>query len=130
MDGGRTVAVGERADLVAELLRVVGLKESTAALRSRLPLAVPALFELFVKANGRNRCRTGSCPISSNSSSGGLISGVATVSSRCATRAVLPRVSSSTGWCGFGRCKERSWSSAASTRGDCGGLIVDRRDHP
>jgi hypothetical protein len=25
------------------------LKESTAALRSRLPLAVPALFELFVK---------------------------------------------------------------------------------
>jgi hypothetical protein len=48
-NGGRTVAVGERADLLAELLRVVGLKESIAALRSRLPLAVPALFELFVK---------------------------------------------------------------------------------
>ena len=82
---------------VSELLRVVGLKESTAALRSRLPLAVPALFELFVKRERPLQVSYQILPNSSNFSPGGLISGGATTSSRCATRAVLPRVSSSTG---------------------------------
>jgi hypothetical protein len=64
---------------------------------------VPALFELFVKRERPQQVSYRILPNFVEFLVGRLISGVATVSSRCATRAVLPRMSSSTGWCGFGR---------------------------
>ena len=78
------------------------LKESPAALRSHLPLAVPA-FELFVKRERPQQVSYRILPNSSNSASGGLISVVAAVSSRCATRAVLPRSASDSEPCAKSR---------------------------
>ena len=81
------------------------LRESTAALRSRLPPAVPRPFRTIREVRtAATAVVLNLAQLSSNSSSGGLISGVATVSSRCATRAVLPRSASDSEPCAKSRC--------------------------